>query len=76
MPDRLLPAMIARAYLSILCAARSTFAADFSWPDITNVFSFGDSYTDSLSRIVNGSLSPPNDAGVRLFEVDFAPNGC
>ncbi|KZV68014.1 carbohydrate esterase family 16 protein [Peniophora sp. CONT] len=55
--------MIARASLAVLCVAQSALAADFFWPDITNVFSFGDSYTDSISRIVNGSLSPPNDAG-------------
>ena len=48
-------------------AAPSALAADFFWPDITNVFSFGDSYTDTISRIVNGSLSPPNDAGVSAF---------
>jgi len=37
-------------------------ADSFFWPDITNVFSFGDSYTDTFSRVVNGMLSPPDNA--------------
>ncbi|KZV88115.1 carbohydrate esterase family 16 protein [Exidia glandulosa HHB12029] len=49
----------------VACALTSQLvAARFFWPDITHIFSFGDSYTDTIARFdfTTHALSAPNDA--------------
>ncbi|EIN12103.1 hypothetical protein PUNSTDRAFT_43146 [Punctularia strigosozonata HHB-11173 SS5] len=48
--------------LSLVSALIPTVVGGFFWPDVTNVFSFGDSYTDTYARLTDGKLSPPQDS--------------
>lgn len=50
--------------LPLLLLAVSARSALY-WPSVKHVFSFGDSYTDTYSRFVNGTLSASQDSKVR-----------
>jgi hypothetical protein len=52
--------------LAVTLQLTTAYAAPFFWPNITNVFGFGDSYTDTYARVINGRLSPPQDSKVRF----------
>lgn len=49
----------------LLLAAPAASASAFYWPNVKHVFSFGDSYTDTYSRFVNGTLTASQDYKVR-----------
>lgn len=66
-PPRLAPKMFALTVPLLLLAAstQSASASAFYWPNVKHVFSFGDSYTDTYARFVNGTLTASQDGKVR-----------
>ena len=51
--------------LLLAACVEYALASPFYWPNIKHVFSFGDSYTDTYSRFVNGTLTASQDSRVR-----------
>ncbi|KAH9930699.1 uncharacterized protein B0H18DRAFT_1103017 [Fomitopsis serialis] len=47
--------------LVTVACARGISASAFYWPNVKHVFSFGDSYTDTYARFVNGTLTASHD---------------
>lgn len=57
--------------LLLAASAQIASASAFYWPNVKHVFSFGDSYTDTYSRFVNGTLTASQDYRVRRSPFAF-----
>ncbi|TFY54953.1 hypothetical protein EVJ58_g8559 [Rhodofomes roseus] len=50
------------SFFLLVAGARGAVASTFYWPNVKHVFSFGDSYTDTYARFVNGTLTASQDS--------------